>query len=295
MQFQVFPQDGDISPPKRVKFGIDPTIDRLHLGHFIPLRLIRKLQKQGHQVTIVLGTFTAQLGDPSGRDSTRPILDEATTKRNAQAIMEQVKKLLPQGFIFCCNDNIHNNMRLPEFMGLVSKFTLAHLTSRNSFQQRIQNQQPIGMHELLVPLLQGWDSVALHTEIEVGGQDQLFNFQIARQLQELQGQPPQTCLMLPIINGTDGRKMSKSLGNCIFLDEPPRDIFGKVMSIPDTVMDEWFPLLTDREPLTHPMQSKKRLAYDIVQQLHDQPTADDCLLFFESTVQHKGLPDNIPP
>ena len=134
-------------------------------------------------------------------------------------------------------------MQLPEFFRLVSKFSLSHMTSRNAFEQRIEKNQPIAMHELLVPICQGWDSVHLKTEIEIGGQDQLFNFQIARQLQEDHGQKPQACILMPIINGTDGRKMSKSFNNCIWIDESAREMFGKVMSIPDSVMVEWMPLI----------------------------------------------------
>jgi len=187
-------------------------------------------------------------------------------------------------------------MTLPKFLrNVASKFTLSHMISRNAFSNRIENNHPIAMHELLVPMLQGMDSVHLETEIEVGGQDQLFNFQIARQLQESFGQKPQTCVMFPVINGTDGRKMSKSLNNCIFLDEPANDIFGKVMSIPDNVMFEWFPLLTDVQtcPL-HPMEAKKKLAFEIVLQLQNKEAAEQAKSFFEKTVQQKEIPNTIP-
>lgn len=299
----VFPHDADLSPVKRVKFGIDPTFSRLHLGHFVPLRLVKKLAAQGHDITIVLGTFTAQLGDPSGRDTTRPILPAQEVEKNAEAIKDQVRKLLgieekfPRGSIkFFRNGVLHNNTKLPEFFKFVSQFTLAHMTSRNAFQDRIENGQSIALHELLVPILQGLDSVALKTEIEIGGQDQLFNFQIARQLQENDGQKPQACILLPIINGTDGRKMSKSLGNCIFLDEDPADIFGKVMSISDAVMSEWLPLFTDWKPEAdaNPMFVKKQLAFDIVQQIAGLEAAITAKNHFEEVVQNKQLPDDIP-
>jgi len=292
----IFPENADISPSKRVKFGIDPTFPRLHLGHFIPIRLVKKMKEQGHKVTIVLGTFTAQLGDPSGRDNTRPILSENEVKQNADSILETVKNLLGDDVDFFPNHWIHNSMTLPNFLrDIVSKFTLSHMISRNAFANRIENNHPIAMHELLVPMLQGMDSVHLKTEIEIGGQDQLFNFQIARSLQESHGQKPQTCIMLPVINGTDGRKMSKSFGNCIFLDETATDIFGKVMSIPDSVMVEWFPLLTDCSVTDlHPMEAKKKLAFEIVKQIQSEDAAKDAQIFFEKTVQHKELPDNIP-
>lgn len=292
---QVFPQDADIAPSKRVKFGIDPTFPRLHLGHFVPLRLVKKMMAQGHNATIVLGTFTAQLGDPSGRDTTRPILAADEVDRNADAICEQVKRILGNVEFFK-NSWVHNTMQVPQFMKLASQFTLSHMTGRNAFAKRIEEGNSIALHELLVPLCQGWDSVVLKAEIEIGGQDQLFNFQVARTLQEAEGQKPQACIMLPIINGTDGRKMSKSLGNCIFLDEPPEDIFGKVMSIPDNVMEEWWPLFVDftTDETIHPMDKKMLLATEIVAQLHSVEKAIAAQTHFVSTVQKKELPLDIP-
>lgn len=292
----IFPANSEIGFCKRVKFGIDPTFPRLHLGHFIPLRFVKKLKQEGHKITIVLGTFTAQLGDPSGRDTTRPILSEEEVKQNAEKILEKVKEILGSDVEFFHNDSLHKPMTINTFLkDIASKFTLGHMISRNAFANRMENDHPIAMHELLVPMLQGMDSVHLESEIEIGGQDQLFNFQLARQLQEEFGQKPQVCVMFPIINGTDGRKMSKSFGNCIFLDESPNDIFGKVMSIPDAVMAEWFPLLTDETmPNLHPMEVKKKLAFDVVSQLHSETHARDAQGFFEKTVQNKEIPDNIP-
>lgn len=311
MSFQIFPENADLTPCKRVKFGIDPTFPRLHLGHLVPLRLAKKMMQEGHQLTIVLGTFTAQLGDPSGRDTTRPILSQDEVESNAMSIFKQVHKILgenafaggecgqlsyaPEMWTLCKNGWLHNEMTLPAFMKQVANFTLTHMTSRNAFQERIANQQSIGMHELLVPICQGWDSVALQSEIEIGGQDQLFNFQIARHLQEANGQKPQSCIMLPIINGTDGRKMSKSLGNCIFFDEDPNDIFGKIMSIPDSVMEEWFPLFVDFAiPNAHPMDKKKILAVEIISQLHTLPIARLAQEHFRKTVQAKEVPPDMP-
>lgn len=295
--FQVFPENSDIAPCKRVKFGIDPTFPRLHLGHFVPLRLVKKMIKEGHKVTIVLGTFTAQLGDPSGRDTTRPILSWGEVEQNADLIIQQIIKVMGdqwQDFDIFKNGWVHNAMQLPQFLKLVSQFTLSHMTSRNAFAQRIENNQSIALHELLVPICQGWDSVTLKTEVEIGGQDQLFNFQVARKLQEDEGMTPQTCILMPIIRGTDGRKMSKSLGNCIFIDESPKDMFGQIMSIPDDVMDEWFPLFSDAQPLEHPRDRKIQLAFTIVEQLHDWTTAANAHEFFRSTVQNKELPKDIP-
>ena len=294
--FTVFPENADIKPPQRVKFGIDPTFPRLHLGHFIPLRLVKKLQDQGHHITLVLGSFTAQMGDPSGRDTTRPILSAEEVSDNAKSILKQVQSILAPGFDVFWNHIIHNELQTPVLLRHLSKFTLSHMLSRNGFEERMNKNNPISMHELIVPILQGLDSVALRSEIEIGGQDQLFNFQIARKLQEDNGQKPQSCLMLPIINGTDGRKMSKSLGNCIFLDESSNDIFGKIMSISDDVMHQWIPLLTDSDigalPM-HPMACKKILAWSIVEQLRGEDEASAAQDFFEQTVQKKETPDNI--
>lgn len=297
--FQVFPEGSDLAPSKRVKFGIDPTFPRLHLGHFVPLRLVQKMIQEGHKATVVLGTFTAQLGDPSGRDTTRPILSEHEVEKNADHILDQVCKILgtPQkDFQIFKNGWVHNSMRLPEFFRLASKFSLSHMTSRNAFAQRIENNHPIALHELLVPICQGFDSVHLKSEIEIGGQDQLFNFQIARQMQEDRGLSPQSCIMMPIIRGTDGRKMSKSLGNCTFLDENPNDMFGQIMSVPDDVMEEWFPLFVDFiiEGEVHPMDKKLILATEVVSQLHSAAEAVEAKEFFNKTVRNKELPDNIP-
>lgn len=297
MKFQVFPENSDIGPSKRVKFGIDPTFPHLHLGHLVPLRLVKKMMAEGHHVTIVLGTFTAQLGDPSGREKTRPILTEEEVLQNASHITVMVRQLLGHDIsIFNNGEASFNKMTVPDMMLLASKFTVQQSLARDSFQKRLADQHPLGLHELFVPILQGWDSVALKTEIEIGGQDQLFNFQVARQLQEAWGQKSQTCIMLPIINGTDGRKMSKSLGNCIFLDETPDEIFGKVMSIPDTVMEEWFPLLVDFSTTDdiHPMDKKKLLATEIVAQLHSLEAAWKAGEAFIATIQNKEVPADIP-
>jgi len=293
---EIFPKDTNISSRKKVKFGIDPTSPNLHLGHFIPLRLVKKMKEEGRSVTIVLGTLTAQLGDPSGRDVTRPILSEEKVLSNAEKIKDQVKKILGEETNFCFNHSLHQKTNLIDFLvQTASKFTLTHMISRNAFANRIAKNQPISMHELIVPMLQGMDSVYLESEIEIGGQDQLFNFQIARELQEHFGQTPQACIMMPVINGTDGRKMSKSFENCIFLNENPNDIFGKVMSISDDVMKEWFPLLTDIEfsDKMHPMDAKKELAFSIIEQIKNKEEAKKALTFFENTIQDKNLPEEI--
>jgi tyrosyl-tRNA synthetase len=292
------PTHNTIPTKARVKFGIDPTFPRLHLGHLVPLRVVKKFQDNGHDVTIVIGTFTAQMGDPSGRDTTRPILTEEEVLNNASHITVMVRRILGHDIpIFNNGEASFNQMKVPDMMLLASKFTVQQMLARASFQTRMQNNNPLGLHELLVPILQGWDSVALKTEIEIGGQDQLFNFQIARFLQEQWGQKPQLSVLTPIINGTDGRKMSKSYNNCIWLDDDPVDVFGKVMSISDDVMREWIPLLSS-EPneaaVLGPMEEKMQLAWDITKQLYGQAEANAAWEHFTKTIVQKEVPKDIP-
>lgn len=269
--------------PLTVKFGIDPTRDRIHLGHFVPLRVVRALQDQGHIIHIILGTFTAQMGDPSGRDKTRPILDAETVKANGEALLAQISRILAPGFEVHRNHEWHEVMTVPHLLTRIcSKFTVAGIMARDGFRTR----EGVSVHEMIVPMLQGWDSVELDADIEIGGTDQLFNFQVTRQLQASEGQAPEGCLMTPVINGTDGRKMSKSFGNCIFLDEAPEQIFGKVMSISDEVMEEWIPLLCNRTDLpSHPMHRKQALAADIVTQIHGAEAARQAAEHFKRAIQ----------
>jgi len=205
----------------------------------------------------------------------------------------QVNSILAPGFKVFRNGDVFNEMRVPELMQIVSDFTVQQMTRRDAFAKRIQDGVSIGVHELIVPILQGTDSVFLKSEIEIGGTDQLFNFQVARRLQELNSQEPEVCIMAPIINGTDGRKMSKSLGNCIFLDEDPTDVFGKCMSISDETMNEWIPILTDENKESQPMARKKKMAFDIVEQLYDSTMAKMCLEQFEKMIQKQEIPDDI--
>lgn len=289
-----FPEKGLESLPQgrplRIKFGIDPTRDRLHLGHFVPIRVVRSLQEQGHEVHLVLGTFTACMGDPSGQDKTRPFLSPEVVRANGERILERVQPLLLPGIHVHRNHEWFDAMSVPFLlMRLAGRFTVANLLSRDGFRQRVEEHKPIGLHELVVPLLQGWDSVELRADIEIGGTDQLFNFATTRELQVAEGQKPEVCLMTPVIAGTDGRKMSKSFDNCIFLDEVPEEIFGKVLSISDTVMEEWIPLLTDGISVTHPMERKKALAFDIIRQVHGVKAAQSAQAHFEATVQRKEI------
>ena len=295
MKFERFPQTFTL--PNRilkVKFGIDPTSDKLHLGHLIPLLLVKDFKEKGHQIDIVLGTFTAQMGDPSGKDTMRPILKLKETQRNAESIILQLNRILGEGFTVHFNNDWFDKMSMPEMMSILSKFTTGNLLSRDSFQQRMEKNNPIGVHELIVPVLQGFDSVQLKSDIEIGGTDQLFNFKISRQMQELFHQEPENCFLMPIINGTDGRKMSKSFGNCIFINDDPQDIFGKVMSISDSTMMEWIPLFFDNGiENQHPLKMKKILAHKITELIWGTELANKSQNHFETVIQGDSLPDVI--
>lgn len=312
MRHTIFPHTEkiDFNKKLRIKFGIDPTSDKLHLGHLIPLLEVKKLWEQGHHVDIVLGTFTAQLGDPSGKDTMRPILDKEQTELNAKSIIEQIERIFDspnESHPLFKNIEIHHNhhwfqhMNAIEMTSILSKFTTTQLLSRDSFQKRIENKNPIGMHELIVPLLQGFDSVKLKTDVEIGGTDQLFNFGITRDMQHAHGQAPEKCILMPIINGTDGRKMSKSFGNCIFINDTAEDVFGKVMSISDSLMKEWWPVLSDHDIptdpkgdcLIHPMKLKKDLALFITVLIWGRENAFKAQKHFENVIQNKKMPDKI--
>lgn len=305
MKYIIFPTDAviDFSKKLKVKFGIDPTSDRLHLGHLIPLLFVKKLWLEGHHIDIVLGNFTAQLGDPSGKDTMRPILTPEETEINANSIKDQINRIFISEFKEHPGKywSLHKNkewfekMTAIEMVNILSKFTTAQLLSRDSFQKRIKENNSIGMHELVVPILQGFDSVHLKSNIEVGGTDQLFNFSISRDMQRIHGQEPEKCILMPIINGTDGRKMSKSFGNCIFINDTPKDVFGKTMSISDDLMKEWWPIFFEeiKIDLTKPMESKMFLAFEITKQIWSQSDAIIARSEFVSTIQKKGLPEDI--
>lgn len=249
---KIFPEHANVHNLVRTKFGIDPTFNRLHIGHLVPLAWLKKQEKR--DVTIVLGTITARLGDPSGQDTTRPILSKFQVEQNAEAIRKQVKRVLP--FVRLVEQA---ELSATQLLEISSHFSVSKVMSRDGFKKR----ESIGLHELSVPILQAMDSVVLQTQLEVGGEDQLFNFQLTRDVQVLHNQKPEACLMFPIIRGTDGEKMSKSKDNCIWLDDP--QIGRRILSISDEVMDEWFPLFCDDEPNQHPFERKKQLAAAVEQ------------------------------
>ena len=295
MGFKSIPEGASLPSSGVVKLGIDPTSDKLHLGHLIPMRMVKKLKQNGMDVHIILGTFTAQMGDPSGRDTMRPVLDPSTTKSNANSIISQVQRILGTDITIHYNHEWFDKMTLPEMFNIISKFTVDYLLSRDSFQKRQSSGSSVGLHELIVPILQGIDSVELNAKVEVGGTDQLFNFIISRDLQSKFGQEPEICLMSPIINGIDGRKMSKSYNNCIYINDSPIDVFGKAMSISDEVMYQWLPIFIDGyDQNEHPMKLKKSLAWKVTEEIWGAEGADRGLSHFENTIQKKQLPENIP-
>lgn len=313
MKHTIFPNTEkiDFNKKQSVKFGIDPTSDKLHLGHLIPLLQAKELWKQGHNIDIVLGTFTAQLGDPSGKDAMRPILDEETTKKNADSITKQIHRIfgdykeIGTGFVSIWkNHTWFEEMSAITMTNILSKFTVGQLLARDSFQKRMNENNPIGMHELVVPILQGYDSVHLKSDIEIGGSDQMFNFSISRDMQRLYGQTPEVCVLMPIINGTDGRKMSKSFNNCIFINDTPEDVYGKTMSISDELMKEWWPVLSGHPFPTdpkgachpdamHPMTLKKDLAWFITDLIWGNEKATKAADHFEDVIQKGRLPEEM--
>ena len=295
--------------PLRLKMGFDPSRPDIHLGHVVGLRKLRQLQDLGHQVILIVGDWTAQIGDPSGQSATRPMLTHQEVMDNAQSYLRQFFKVVDRERTQVVEQSEwFGKFTLADIIGLTGRFTVAQFLQRADFAQRYAEQRPIALTELLYPLLQAYDSVAIESDVEFGGTDQMFNLLVGRELQGMMGQTPQQCFMMPILPGTDGvQKMSKSLGNYISVDEPPNDMYGKVMSIADSQIVRWYELLTDLpaadlagverdlvEGAVNPMEHKKRLAWDITRQFHDAVAADAARGHFERVVQGRGLPDMIP-
>jgi tyrosyl-tRNA synthetase len=231
----------------KIKFGADPSRPDLHLGHSVPLRMLRKLQDAGHEIIFVIGDFTGMIGDPSGKSKTRVPLSFEETRRNGQSYFEQVAKILdPEKALITYNSEWLGKMDFGDVLRLAGNYTLARILERDDFANRYTNNKPIGLHELLYPLMQGYDSVALHADIEVGGTDQTFNLLVGRELQKSYGQTPQEVITFPLLPGLDGeQKMSKSLDNYIGIDESAADIFEKCMKVPDHILHDYFQLTTD--------------------------------------------------
>src|SRR5213079_2294792 len=265
--------------PLRVKAGFDPTAPDLHLGHTVLLRKLKHFQDLGHTVTFLIGDFTGMIGDPTGRSATRPPLSPEEIMRNAKTYMAQVYKILapPPKTETRFNSEWFDKMKSADFVRLAAKVTVSQMLEREDFHKRFQEEKPIAVHELLYPLAQGYDSVALEADVELGGTDQKFNLLVGRELQRAYGQPSQVVLTTPILEGLDGaQKMSKSFGNAIGINEKPLEMYGKVMSISDELMWKYYELLTDLSLAEiaklkkdeHPMQAKKVLAGRIVTDFH---------------------------
>src|ERR1700675_366499 len=287
--------------PLRVKAGFDPTAPDLHLGHTVLLRKLKHFQDLGHTVIFLIGDCAGRIGDPAGRSATRPPLSAEDIMRNAKTYMAQVFKILSQPKTETrFNSEWFDTMKSADWIRLTAKFTISQMLEREEFHKRFQEEKPIAMHELLYPLVQGYDSVALKADVELGGTDQKFNLLVGREMQRAYGQESQVVLTTPIIEGLDGvQKMSKSLGNAIGIHEPPLEMYGKVMSISDEMMWRYYELLTDVQVAdiekmkigTHPMQAKKDLAHRIVADFHSVDAAMKAAEDWAKQFQKNQTPD----
>src|SRR2546421_9242050 len=279
--------------PLRVKFGVDPTSPDLHLGHSIILRKLRKFQDLGHQAVLIIGDFTSMIGDPSGRSATRPHLSRDQVLANAETYRAQAFKILdPARTRLVSNGEWFEPMHFEDVIRLNSLVTLQQMLQREDFRNRIEQGQPIHAHEIQYPIMQGWDSVMVQADVELGGTDQLFNNLVGRDLQKMEGQPQQVVFVLPILEGLDGeKKMSKSLGNYVGLNEPALEIFGKLMSISDELMARYYPLLLGKslDANAHPLEAKKRLASTIVETYHSHEAAKKVLEDWNSRFSERKL------
>ena len=292
----------------RLKMGFDPSAPDIHLGHAVGLRKLRQLQELGHKVVLIVGDWTAQIGDPSGRSQTRNMLSAEEVNANAQTYLDQFFKIVDRDRTeIRLQSEWFGPFSLANVIELTSKFTVAQILARDDFAKRFNENQPIAITELLYPLLQAYDSVAIKSDVEFGGSDQRFNLLDGRELQQSEGMKPQQCFIMPLLPGTDGvQKMSKSLGNYIGIDEPANEIFGKVMSIPDSMIGHYYEWLTDvptkevseiKQSLENDsadaMDLKKRVAKLLVSEYHDTDSAETAQTFFEKTIQGNELPDDI--
>lgn len=299
----------ETNTPLIIKLGLDPTAPDIHLGHTVVLRKLKTFQDLGHQIVILIGDFTARIGDPSGKSATRPPLDEAAVVHNAATYKEQIFKVLDESKTkVVYNSEWLSKLSFEDVLKLAAKYTVARMLERDDFQKRYTEGRAIGVHEFMYPLMQGYDSVALHADVEFGGTDQTFNLLVGRHLQGEFGQDPQTVITMPILEGLDGvQKMSKSLGNYIGISEAPTEMYGKAMSIPDELMMRYFMLVTDmsieeQEELgaaleagtAHPRDTKMKLAHTIVRLYHGEAAADEAQEQFVRVFQKHALPTDIP-
>ncbi len=295
--------------PLNIKLGVDPTAPDLHLGHAVPLRKLRAFQDLGHRVTLIIGDGTALIGDPSGRNSTRPPLTSAQIADNAKTYVDQAYKILDEGkTTLRFNSEWLMKLDLEGLLKLASNFTVARILERDDFHNRYTGNLPISVHEFLYPIMQAYDSVCIDADVELGGTDQLFNLLAGRELMEKMGKEPQVCLTLPLLEGTDGvQKMSKSYGNYVGLTDDPSDMFGKIMSIPDALMVKYYRLASTlsvdeidavekglADETIHPNRCKRDLAQNIVAAYYDEDAAREAEAAFDRLFKQHDVPDDIP-
>lgn len=294
--------------PLKVKLGLDPSAPDIHVGHTVVLHKLRQFQELGHEVQLIIGDFTGRIGDPTGKSETRKQLSEEDVQRNAETYQTQIFKILnPAQTTVHYNSHWLNKLNFADVVQLAAKVTVARILERDDFTKRYTNGQPIGVHEFFYPLMQGYDSVELDSDVELGGTDQKFNLLMGRTLQKEFGQKQQAAITLPLIAGLDGvQKMSKSLGNYIGIDEAPNEMYGKAMSVPDELMVKYFELATDlsdeelgslkaglEHGSVHPRDAKMKLAYTFVKMYHGESPAEEAKRHFVTVFQQKALPDEI--
>lgn len=294
--------------PLNIKLGVDPTSPDLHLGHAVPLRKMRQFQDLGHRVTLIIGNGTATIGDPSGKNSTRPQLTQEEVEANAATYVSQAMKILdPEKTTIVHNGDWMFPMGLKELLSIASKFTVARILERDDFTKRYQSQTPIALHEFLYPIMQAYDSVKIEADVEMGGNDQLFNLLAGRELMEKMGMEPQIALTMPLLEGTDGtRKMSKSYGNYIGLTDAPADMFGKTMSIPDEMIGKYYRLASSLAPAevdaidaaladgsANPYELKRALGRDLVTTYHSAEAAAEAEAEFDRVHKNRDMPTDI--
>ncbi|ARK31737.1 tyrosine--tRNA ligase [Halalkalibacter krulwichiae] len=295
--------------PLKIKLGMDPSAPDVHIGHTVPLHKLRQFQELGHEVQMLIGDFTGRIGDPTGKSETRKQLTDEEVKQNAATYVEQYGKILDMDKVtIYYNSEWLKPLQFEDVVKLAANMTVARMLERDDFEKRYKSGQPISVHEFFYPLMQGYDSVALETDIEIGGTDQKFNLLMGRTLQEAYGQEKQVALTLPLIEGLDGeRKMSKSLNNYIGIDEAPNEIFGKSMSIPDELMIKYYKLATDlpmeeidkletdlKEGSVHPRDAKMNLGAKFVEMYHGEEAANEAKAYFQTVFQKRALPTDIP-
>ncbi len=292
--------------PLNIKLGCDPSRPDLHLGHAVVLRKLRQFQDLGHQAVLIIGDFTGMIGDPSGRSKTRPPLTLEETRKNGQTYFEQASKILdPEKTRIVYNSEWLDSMSFRDVIQLAGKYTVARMLERDDFETRFRAGEPIGVHEFLYPLAQAHDSIAVESDVELGGTDQRFNLLVGRSIQEANGMEAQVCLLMPILEGTDGvEKMSKSLDNYIGISEAPEQMYGKTLSIPDNLIYRYFELATDidtarlpeisRFAKSDPRNAKHELAFTIVAMYHGEEAATKARQHFEKTIIQGGIPDDMP-